>query len=710
MRTSRIFSFFVIIGFLFAVSSLSYAGANKPFKGYVYDVDSGAPISGATIIVGNALMSDPATVYAETDTRGYYSSTKLPVVSDYTVLVYVPGYESQAYMMQTPGPGDLDFFLSAPQTGNLVETINEGLIHYAFDGTINYRTSGAVIEGDPFFPNIDVQNATISTFLASIGAGTTETTVPSEMWNKAKTTWEWLEVNASFNTVDPLWQEASDFMMIDGWPSIERIAMTYDQYGFLPWGTCMSRAQLYTTLLYRVGIPKDYLAIADTRWQLRYSQHDYTILYLQDRWIYLDPTYANITYFPSFQYFTSVPIVGGADRDYSHPYEAIRIPGSGISLVPEVTGRDENSFHVLITHPADNTNTLAGSIDVSGHAPDAGITEVTVNGQLYPVVNGLFSVTVPLPISENIISADVVFNSVPYHDEITVFRSSTGSGCTAPPVAGFNGMPVSGSVPLTVNFADTSTEFPTSWTWDFGDGQSSTNQNPTHQYTSEGTYTVSLTASNDCGSDTYTATDYISVVPSCTAPPQILSFSGTPTSGTAPLSVNFSVIYLGQVDSWNWDFGDGQTADVRNPTHVYASPGTYTVTVTATNSCGSTPGTKADYITVDPGSSVIMHVESQDVIRVSTGGPNYRADDTVVIYDQNGQPVEGAAVTAGYTGPASGAVVGTTDANGTVVLSTDRTKNNLQQTWCFTVTGVVLQGALYDPNANTVTTQCETVP
>jgi PKD repeat protein len=708
MRTSKIFSFIFIICFLFTVSAFCYAGPNKYFDGYVYDIDSGAPISGATIIVGNGQLSDPTTVYAETDAEGYYKSPAIPRLTDYTVLPYALGYESQAYIMETPS-SRLDFYLQSPQTGNLVETINEGLKHYAFDGTINYRTSGAVQEGGPFFPDIDVQNATISAFLDNIGAGTDETAVPSEMWNKAKITWEWLVVNAYFNTSDHLWQEASDFMMIDGWPSIERIAMTYNQYGFLPWGTCMSRAQLYTTLLHRVGIPKDYLGIADTRWMLRYSQHDYTIIYLQDRWVYLDPTFSGST-FPSFAYFTSIPLVGGGDRDYSHPYEVIRIPGSSLSVVPEITARDENSFHVFITQPPDTTNTLADSIEVSGHAPDAGITEVTVNGQPYPVVDGLFSATVPLPNSENIISAEVVFNSVPYHDEITVFRSNTGSGCTAPPVASFYGTPVSGSVPLTVSFTDTSTEFPTSWTWDFGDGQSSTNQNPVHQYTSEGTYTVSLTASNACGSDTYTMTDYISVWPACTDPPQILSFSGTPTSGTAPLTVDFLVLYMGQVDSWSWDFGDGQTADVRNPIHVYASAGTYTVTVTAINGCGSTPNTKVDYIIVDPGSSPVMHVASQDVVRVATGGPNYRADDTVVIQDQNGQPITGADVTASYTGPTSGTVVGTTDSSGTVVLSTDRTKNNLQQTWCFTVTDVVLQGAFYDPNANTVTTQCETLP
>ena len=62
-----------------------------------------------------------------------------------------------------------------------------------------------------------------------------------------------------------------------------------------------------------------------------------------------------------------------------------------------------------------------------------------------------------------------------------------------------------------VHFLDLSTNAPTEWSWDFGDGETSTDQNPSHVYTSEGTYEVSLTATNFVGSDTYTVVDYVSV-------------------------------------------------------------------------------------------------------------------------------------------------------------------------------------------------------
>lgn len=85
------------------------------------------------------------------------------------------------------------------------------------------------------------------------------------------------------------------------------------------------------------------------------------------------------------------------------------------------------------------------------------------------------------------------------------------SHCSAPPVAEFSASPTSVIVSLIVDFTDLSTNFPTSWEWDFGDGNGSLLQNPQHTYSEEGTYTVSLTATNDDGSDTETKYSYITV-------------------------------------------------------------------------------------------------------------------------------------------------------------------------------------------------------
>lgn len=80
-----------------------------------------------------------------------------------------------------------------------------------------------------------------------------------------------------------------------------------------------------------------------------------------------------------------------------------------------------------------------------------------------------------------------------------------------PPVADFTGTPLSGTAPLTVQFTDLSTNTPTFWSWSFGDGGTSPVQNPSHQYTSAGTYTISLTAANAAGSDGETKTGYVVV-------------------------------------------------------------------------------------------------------------------------------------------------------------------------------------------------------
>ena len=177
---------------------------------------------------------------------------------------------------------------------------------------------------------------------------------------------------------------------------------------------------------------------------------------------------------------------------------------------------------------------------------------------------------------------------------------TVGSGVVAP-VATFTGSPTSGTVPLTVTFTDSSTNTPTSWNWNFGDGNSSTLQNPSHTYSSTGTYTVSLTAINSAGSNTSTRTNYITVGSGVVAP--VAAFTGSPTSGAAPLTVIFTDSSTNTPTSWSWNFGDSSSVNAtqRNPIHTYASTGTYTVSLTATNAAGSNTSTRPSYITVSSG-------------------------------------------------------------------------------------------------------------
>ncbi len=96
--------------------------------------------------------------------------------------------------------------------------------------------------------------------------------------------------------------------------------------------------------------------------------------------------------------------------------------------------------------------------------------------------------------------------------QMALYRPSMlGGGCSPVANANFSGSPTSGTAPLAVNFTDLSTGSPTSWSWTFGDGGTSTAQSPSHTYNAAGTYNVALTVSNACGNDTETKNAYITV-------------------------------------------------------------------------------------------------------------------------------------------------------------------------------------------------------
>lgn len=170
---------------------------------------------------------------------------------------------------------------------------------------------------------------------------------------------------------------------------------------------------------------------------------------------------------------------------------------------------------------------------------------------------------------------------------------STGAS-VSPPVANFTANQTSGTAPLTILFTDTSTNVPTSWSWNFGDGATSTENNPGHTYSTPGTYTVSLTAVNAAGSNTVTKTSLVTVTAAVVAP--VANFTAAPTSGVAPLSVTFTDTSTNTPTSWAWDFGEGNTSTAKNPTHIFQSPGSYTVKLTATNSAGANTVTKTSFI------------------------------------------------------------------------------------------------------------------
>lgn len=149
--------------------------------------------------------------------------------------------------------------------------------------------------------------------------------------------------------------------------------------------------------------------------------------------------------------------------------------------------------------------------------------------------------------------------------------------------AGINA-PTSACVGTTVSITDGSTVGANQWNWAFGNGQTSTSQNPSITYNAPGTYTISLLAQNANSGCQDVATQTIVI-----NPPPIPSFAPNVTIGCAPLTVNFTNGNPGG-SSYLWNFGDGSTGTGPNPSHVYTANGTYSVTLSMidANGCSGT--------------------------------------------------------------------------------------------------------------------------
>ena len=199
----------------------------------------------------------------------------------------------------------------------------------------------------------------------------------------------------------------------------------------------------------------------------------------------------------------------------------------------------------------------------------------------------------------------------------------------------------SGQAPLSVQFSDLSeiysgvegSENITARYWDFGDGTHSSLQNPAHTYLVPGNYTVSLVVTDTSGAEaTEIKTNFIvvGVEPNVQA-----EFSAHGRIGYGRTGVNFIDQSLGNITSWNWDFGDGNYSNKKNPTHVYTTPGTYEVSLTVSGSDGNDTETKQHYVynLLDPVYCDNLYQYKPHFYSRRLG--RYRASAKVVIDKQN---------------------------------------------------------------------------
>lgn len=172
---------------------------------------------------------------------------------------------------------------------------------------------------------------------------------------------------------------------------------------------------------------------------------------------------------------------------------------------------------------------------------------------------------------------------------------------TEPPIPApevdFVGAPRSGDAPLTVQFTSTVTNTVTDYAWAFGDGGIATIANPTHAYTSVGSFGVTLVVTGPGGTALAVKSGYITVNLPLSVP--TATFSADIRSGDVPLTVTFTAVTEGVVEGWLWDFGDGETA-TSGPvvSHTYQTPGVFDISLTVSNTSGSYTVNKPAYITV----------------------------------------------------------------------------------------------------------------
>lgn len=220
----------------------------------------------------------------------------------------------------------------------------------------------------------------------------------------------------------------------------------------------------------------------------------------------------------------------------------------------------------------------------------------------------------------------VVYDTPGTYDVTLIATNAAGSDTTTlvdyisvgtVPTAGFNESVVDSLVSLTNTSVDAD-----SYEWDFGDGDTSTESDPDHIYTSDGTYTIVLTATNDCGTSTYTQT--VDIVTS----PQA-GFGADDTEGCAPFTVQFIDMSSDNTDTWSWDFpgGDPSTSSDPNPVVVYNTPGVYDVTLIASGPGGSSMLFMPAFITVlgppSSGFTSVVNTNSVSFTNTSSNATSY---------------------------------------------------------------------------------------
>ncbi len=175
--------------------------------------------------------------------------------------------------------------------------------------------------------------------------------------------------------------------------------------------------------------------------------------------------------------------------------------------------------------------------------------------------------------------------------------------------------------------------------------------------------------------------------------PPTASFTHTCTGFDCDFDGSASWDSDGLVTGYSWSFGDGSTGSGVTPSHTYASPGDYTVTLTVTDNTGA-PGASSQILGVG-----YIHLDALTGWSEWTRGNRWKGFLTVPVVGVDGLPVSGADVSVSWSGAASGSATRRTNGGGTADFETDRIRG--EGTVTFTVDGVSHSSFSYDPSLNT---------
>jgi len=257
--------------------------------------------------------------------------------------------------------------------------------------------------------------------------------------------------------------------------------------------------------------------------------------------------------------------------------------------------------------PSSGAAPLTVNFDASASTPPAGASLTSFSWTFGDGNSGTGEITSHTFTAEGTYTVSLVVEDSNGNADVATTTITVDATPTTDPIAIFTASPLTGTAPLLVDFDATASIPPTDATitaydWDFGDGSTGTGAITSHTYATEGTYTAELTVTASNG-NTASTTTTITVDPTPVGDP-VAAFTATPTSGIAPLAVSFDASASAPpdgatIDSYAWDFGDGNSDSGVTPTHTYSTEGTYSATLTVTDSNGNSD-TATETITVDP--------------------------------------------------------------------------------------------------------------